>query len=599
MTLETIALVTQKSLPFLFEDLDRSLHVRDIQETNLLNNLFKTAGLANVSLSIDIHDLPKRKINAQLVRSKSEYLEVVLPEDVSIDKSTGLFITFELFFEQYCFFSTCEKTENIKCFVYYPNSVFLVHHRDLDRTQIPKEEIVTVKIKEVSGRRSLLGNILDLSVKGLKINIPINERCDSQRILGFERDVIMTVNIPGVDRMDPIPGRVTNWFNGVEAVHIGTSCFIPLSVGDQESVEDFLLDKKYPNVKRSKSSSDHLQVWRLLQKTLEKIAPPDMTRKDESIITWKKTSWCRRPIHNLYLLYSDQAKNNQHEAIGTIAVSRFYSKTWLLHQLGVDGSSGQLLSHQLYGRTLDFLRNTDDVKYTIGTWPKASSVLKKYYLEFIERDPFPQYHYLEQTNVVDFYVVKVLSSLKARVLPTNIKILEANARQCQEILQDLRNKYPDIFLDALDLRDFDMHLESTNALYESVSLKRGRNILSAMDGNELKGYAILDYGSKYQNVYSLFDNFKIFTLGNDSRDNEIKLMLLREVMVVYHSMGIEMAMSWTKDKILTSGLDGTDVFLEAYLWVANTKRMKSFLRHLDSIQGRINVIRGARKKSDQ
>jgi hypothetical protein len=276
-------------------------------------------------------------------------------------------------------------------------------------------------------------------------------------------------------------------------------------------------------------------------------------------------------------------------------VSRFYTKTWLIHQLAVDGTRGRVLSHQLYGRVLDFLRQSAEVKFTVGTWPKEARVFHRYYLDFIQSDPDPSNHYLEPCLILEFPVTETVKEL-ASARDSNLEVRPFDYGHQDEVLGFLRSKYPPIFLQALDLDEFRMCLEDVRDYYDRVALRRKREILLAFaPGDVLVGFSLVEYGSANQNIFSLFDNFRLFALTSDPvQATLVKKVLLEATMRVYAQAGIANAITWTSDPEMEALVSCCRLELDAYFWIANAKRTKAFLRHLDRLHGRMSTLRAAR-----
>jgi hypothetical protein len=389
------------------------------------------------------------------------------------------------------------------------------------------------------------------------------------------------------------------WTRQGETVYFGVSCPTSLATGDERTLEDFILEQKYPNVRRARTDADYGDVWRLLNQAFKTIdAAPDAGRQDESTITWKKAAWSREGINRIYVLERETDDKQATERLGTIAVSRFYSRTWLIHQLGVDGTKGQALSHQLYGRVLDYLRDTQAARYTLGTFPKDSHVFQQYYLAFIRSDPHPEYHYLEDTNIVEFNVDKARRDLERVIRSIPVTVTPMDAVGAVVVMRALRTQYPKVFLEALDIREYDMALHEVEAIYQAVALTRARKWFVAKTGGAIVGAAYAEWGSESQNVFSLFDNFRLFSFcEDDAVSRAAKCQLLKAVFNTYVENSVKLAITWSRDPEIVEYCPSGKVFFEAYLWLANAVRMKAFLRHLDRLHGRVGIMRSMRRKT--
>lgn len=483
-----------------------------------------------------------------------------------------------------------------KLTVKIPNEIYRLQQRSLDRTILSKEDRFPIKIKEINGKRSFSGVVRNLSTLGLGIDI-LEDSEIGKRKLGFvtelDQSIVVSIEFPNNEIGRKIPGRITHWkSNDAEkSVYLGISCTFPIAQGDEHSLEDYLLERRYPDVFRARSVLDYERVWKMLQ-SLDKVIHVDSSKKDSSIVTWKKTSWSHKPLHRIYLLNNQEDPEKIH---GTLSVSRFYSKTWLIHQLAVDGTKGQALSHQLYGRALDFLRQTEEVGYTIGTWPKEVNVFKRYYLEFVQNDD-SQFHYLEECNFLEFPVQQTIQLLEKNHFASEFSIEPFNYRAQKDVLQFLRSKYPAIFLESLNLSEYQMLLEDLQNYYGRVGLKRNREILLAYSKDKKTvGFSIVEFGSNNQNIFSLFDNFRIYSLEKDPQIAfQIKIKLLLETFKIYFKNGIRHVTCWSDDADLKKFASIFNQPIHVYFWIANAVRMKAFLRHLDRLHGRMSTIRSSR-----
>ena len=310
------------------------------------------------------------------------------------------------------------------------------------------------------------------------------------------------------------------------------------------------------------------------------------------MLTWKKSSWSTRPIHRLYLL-KDREEQESAAYVGTFAASRYYSRTWLLHQLGVDGTRAQVLSHQLYGRVVDFLRQTEDVKFVMGTFPKNARVFQRYYLDFIRGDPEGDKHHLEETNIMEFEVDRCLDDLHG-VAAVGMEVVPYRLGDQAYVLEVLSRSHSPLYLEAHDLKPFDLLLEEVSDIYERVSLRRGRNIFMARKQGRDVGFAIVECGSEDQNVFSLFDCFRIYVV-DEAFAEETKAALLRRVLEHYREKNIAHAIAWSDDAAFGKLCPSAKLFYEVYYWVAKADRMKPFLRHLDTLHGTMTVLRRRKK----
>lgn len=564
-----------------------------LHDSKEIIDLLKTAKISEVPFVIQAGNQKIQKTltsldketNAMGFGSKSD----------SVLDSNSLLVTFSIFNEFYAFNSKLVNTaENFQ--IQIPTEINRIHQRGLDRTLLSKEDQFSIKIREINGQRSFIGVVQNLSTLGLGIEIlekSENGKRKHGSITDLDQSVVVSIEFPDNEIGRKIPGRITHWkMNELDqSIYLGISCTFPIAQGDEHSLEDYLLERRYPDVFRARSVLDYERVWKMLQ-SLDKVIHVDSSKKDSSIVTWKKTSWSHKPLHRIYLLNNQEDPEKIH---GTLSVSRFYSKTWLLHQLAVDGTKGQALSHQLYGRALDFLRQTEEVGYTIGTWPKEVNVFKRYYVEFIENDP-AEYHYLEPCLILEYPVQEAKAELEKANISNDITIEPFNYRVQKDVLQFLRSKYPSVFLESLNLSEYQMLLEDVQKNYGRVGLKRSREILLALSKDKkILGFSIVEYGSNNQNIFSLFDNFRIFSLIDDPNFSyQIKTKLLLETMKIYSKVGIGRAISWTNDLDLEKCVTNCERTLDAYFWVANAVRMKAFLRHLDRLHGRISIIRSSR-----
>ncbi|HLG18718.1 MAG TPA: hypothetical protein VI895_02740 [Bdellovibrionota bacterium] len=532
--------------------------------------------------------------NGRLARKKkSETLHFHTSTSIEAKPDESVLVSFWVFNEFYAFQSVITGCKGDDLALETPTVVQRIHRRRLDRTDLPSAERFPVNVREMSGQRHLFGVVTDLSPVGFGIEVPLDKQRTAERIRGLNRDLVLVADIPGNPARNSTPAKVAHLEvdPGASVARLGVACTVPLAVGDEPSLEDFLLERRYPDVVRACTDADYEKIWQMLF-SLEKVVHVDAGRKESSVVTWKKTSWSPAPLHRIYLLRNPEDTSKTQ---GTLSVSRFYNRTWLIHQLAVDGTRGRVLSHQLYGRVLDFLRQTAEVKFTIGTWPKEARVFHRYYLDFIQADPDPSNHYLEPCLILEFPVAETLKELEG--FPgDNLVVRPFDYGKQDDILRFLRSKYPPIFLQALDLDEYRMCLEDVRGYYDRVALQRNREILLAFaPGEVLVGFALVEYGSANQNIFSLFDNFRLFTLfGNGPQATLIRKVLLEATMRVYARAGISRAITWTSDPEMETCVSCCRRELDAYFWIANAKRTKAFLRHLDRLHGRMSTRRAAR-----
>lgn len=559
----------------------------------------KLCALAGVSGALRTDSVLIGQARALVPKEKGSAIATfeLLTDIPSIQIGERLIWSCDLFREHYVLVAQLAGVEGTHLSTSTDTIVYRVHQRQLDRCVLKEEEPILVQVRELSGRRILNGRVTDLSTRGLGLNLERSLKVDVDRMLSLEQDVLVLVNIPGVATPTPVPARIVHWDrtpSSGDGIHLGVACSIPLALGDQHSLEDFLLERKYENVRRARTDIDYQGVWRLLDSAYRSLNTiPDSSRMASSIITWKKASWSPRPLNRIYVLRDTVHPSTAEEVeiIGTFSSSRYYSKTWLLHQLAVDGNKGQVLSPQLYGRVVDYLRQTDEVRYVMGTFPSEARVFQRYYIDFIQNDPHQEFHYLEKTGIYEFDVEKALAELEVTAPPARVVIEPISNKTQSYVFGELRSRFPKLFLQALDLSEFDCLLQDASATYEKVALRRKREIhVAHLDGHPV-GFVMGEWGSDDQNVFSLFDNFRLFCSATNAEGIEVRRELMRTLFKSYTREKVRTVISWSQDKSLLEAVTCGKEFHGAYFWIAAANRMGPFLRHLDLLHGRLKTIR--------
>ena len=129
-----------------------------------------------------------------------------------------------------------------------------------------------------------------------------------------------------------------------------------------------------------------------------------------------------------------------------------------------------------------------------------------------------------------------------------------------------------------------------------MALRRSREILVAKKQGQVLGFAIVEWGSKDQNVFSLFDQFRLYVLQEEQKE-EICRVLFARIFALYQKHHISTAICWSQDTSLVSYVPSGKVFHDAYYWIVKATRMQAFLRHLDRLHGRMDTLRSRRKRN--
>lgn len=507
---------------------------------------------------------------------------------LSFDQKDRFLITFTLFGDFFIFpVSSREIFHEKECEMLrinpVPELVYRVRRRVSDRVNLNVSEQILVELREKNGRRNFKMHIQNLSIKGL--GLVSNDKNIFSRLIELDKEVYVKPHIPGLQRSEWLPAKVVHWKKIGELFIIGIDCELPLGFGEETYVEDFLLRKKYPNVIRANSQKDYILAWNILDEAYKHFTPVDQQKLNDVIISWLKTSWSRKPLHRVYLLQKNSQTSKTNKTLGTISASLFYSKTWLVHQLAVDGTQGQILSHQLYGRAFDYLKQTRNVKYITGIWPKGHRVFQKYYVDFIREDSSVNPHSLSETRVFHLDTQLALDSVQ----PLSKEIY---SKECEslddwsEIYNHLKTKFPVFVLDAMDITPVDFELRDVDELYMTVALDRKRKWLIFFEEDKLLAFSLIEWSSGSHSVFDLFNQFRIFFLADPhGYSDKVMKTVFGKILQVYADNNIKKTIF--TDPIINphNFLAGSEFFGEALLWIGSTKNTNGFLRHLDRLHG--------------
>ena len=421
---------------------------KTILTEGLVNELIKLCELAETQCAV--YEQTNFVAFGRFIKS-SEKSEIQITWDgcYPFQARQAVSFTFEMYNEFYVFSSELAAVEPNVLHVKFPKRITRIHQRKSDRFFLEETEYIDATLQEVTGKRHVPVRIVDLSSQGFGLRIGLKDQKEVERILGLDEHMVIYPNKS--QRLDetPFSAKIAYWKQENDTIHLGVSCPIPLALGEKDALEDFFLGKKYPNVRRVKTDQDYQDVWRLITEAFQTLTPVDPSKTESSIVTWKKASWSPYPLNRMYVLDSDEAKN---QIAATISTSRFYHRTWLIHQLAVDQSLAQVLTHPLYSSVVDYLQQTRDVQYLTGCWPKELRVFKRYYLDFIRNDSDQEAHYLEETNILEFNIERACKDLPASIKCNGIEVDAMERAEEMEILLYLEQKYPALFLDALDFK---------------------------------------------------------------------------------------------------------------------------------------------------
>lgn len=271
-----------------------------------------------------------------------------------------------------------------------------------------------------------------------------------------------------------------------------------------------------------------------------------LSLRSEDVLAHQKSlfesQWSRlgRSSTNAKLfLFEDQGK-----PIGTIAITRIYSKAWLIHQLAAlldeyrnPQEKLEVLYNLIPQSTLHWTMGLETPASIIGTFDAQSRLNQWMWLRFKEK-----YTDAKQSEVQQgwTYYHYDLEGINAPIPTTRLGWGEPNELERTIISQDLLHRDGKLAHQIYDYDSDKLDLTFWKNEHEDNILQHQRRLFVARHGQRMVGYALLESSRPGINIFSLYNTFRILLLEPESQQSkEVYDFLFAHVARFYSENGVD------------------------------------------------------------
>ncbi len=222
------------------------------------------------------------------------------------------------------------------------------------------------------------------------------------------------------------------------------------------------------------------------------------------------------------------------KAVGTVAASLLYPKTWLVHQLGVDRreSTGpaQVLSlaHELYSGVLYLFQNQQEADYFAIFAERDRRWSQTLYDGFVAEYPDRSAFAYDQNRVFRCDVTTPVS--RQLGAEPGITVVRADAARLLLASEALRASSSPLLCDAMAYGAGEIGLEDFARTCRELGCERERHVYVALENDTPIAALIAESGGEGVNIFGLMNHCTIASLGTGPVSANAKRALLREAM---------------------------------------------------------------------
>lgn len=378
----------------------------------------------------------------------------------------------------YCFFTFFKKSES-GLFFEIPEKIFLVHRRTLDRLTFNKNSSI---IKIDLPNHISVGNIINVSPRGFSFTVNHKELnlqlFDSIEVILLENCKVLVEILH---------------FNYTEDSTIVGCRVLDQSINEYKKWITEIIPVFFSNVVKVQSGDDSSDLVKVFQNSLlgGHFSP-------SSFLVASKQN---QPKGAFFLLKDGD------RPCAALATHQIYSKTWLIHTLGLTKDFSTRLPNNLFNRISWYLTGENSATYLSGFWPSQTKLFDRSYTAFALKDFNPSDHHLETIDILQFKSKDFSSSDS----PNGIKCELAHPNDWLKIREIIQSNYSVVYQEALDLNlGFEEFFNS-----DFVNGNK-RFILVAKNFEKIHGIAILECTKNSPLTFGLSNNFRfIFEQGTD------------------------------------------------------------------------------------
>ncbi len=462
-----------------------------------------------------------------------------------------------------------------------PSEIRQCGFRASGRRKLPEAETIPVVTPHSRNQDERInGVLLDVSVSGFSFIL----QHEFDPLLPGDQLPQLTIELPvGCLTMSAIVRRVARIIHGT-----GRECGIEIlrfsCDRDRELWERFIFERLHPRALANEpfivpaawhllDTSDYLRLW----------TPRALRDRLESSF-FKSWSLVDPNCGHLTIL----TEGNQN--IGTIAASRNYPRTWLLHSLGVDKERRSRsrfffdVARDMYDGILHLVQHSPNSKYFVLYVEKAKRWTSLLYRDFVAAYSddsamlFDDYRLFRRQTAI---------AVPARQLGSDIRIELVQGRQLQDISAHLRRKLAHLEFDAFAYAEHEIDLKSFREEFANVGQDRSRSTIVAYQSGVPIAALLADIGDEGANVFGLLNRCRIFWFAECSERLEIKERLLSRAVSVYRSAGKMAFVFIDRDEEnhdVASGL-GYEFVSEGVRWLARTDIMPAWRSYIEDVMG--------------
>ncbi len=432
----------------------------------------------------------------------------------------------------YYFETRLEKREESQLTFCMPDKIIRGGKRDTARVPVPpNQELLVEFIHPYQRYRSVHKKIRELGMKGLSFEVDI------------QKDLVAPGMLIGSALIRFPRKQAVNCSMLIRSVYptgSGYRCGVELLEfygSTRKQWIDGVLHYLTPAVCEAKSWSLD-EIWDLYDRAgylEEKPRELMLPKKKKFEERWRKLT---TDGHSKLFVYKEEEK-----ALATVAVSRIYSQTYLVHHLAATlddcknpASKLEILYQLIPQSMMHWTAGRDDGTCLLGTFDAHHSMNKWIWENFSK-----QYSVEGKSGVLyqTFYSYE-MEHVQYKAPSSTLEVTSATEKDLLEISSDLLERDGTLAHRIFDYTFEDIKLQFWQTDLDGPTIGHQREIFVVRQDQAILGYAIVESSKAGVNIFSLYNTFRVILKTQALEyEEEIKGLLFAQALEVYRKRNIE------------------------------------------------------------
>jgi hypothetical protein len=479
------------------------------------------------------------------------------------------------------FSSTIVQASTDSVIIAIPTEIRQCGFRASGRRRLPETESIPVAAPHSRNQDECIsGFLLDVSVGGFSFILQHN----LDPLLPGDQLPRLSIELPvGCLTVSAIVRRVAGTIQDT-----GRECGIEIlkfsSDSDRDLWERFVFERLHP---RSLANEPYIvkAAWQLLDASeYLRLWTPNMLRDHLELSFFRSWSQVDKNCGHLTIL------TDGNRDIGTLAASRIYPRTWLLHSLGIDKERRSRtrfffdVARDVYDAILHLVQHSQNSEYFVLYAEKSKRLTKLLYGDFVDAHSdatamlYDEYRLFKRRTDNSAYSPPIENGISIEVL---------RGRQLHSLSRLIERKVSHLEFDAFSYAEQEIDLGLFGEQFINIGSDRSRGAIVALRGTTPLAALVADVGDEGANVFGLLNRCRIIWFSDVIDRQNIKGALLTCAVTYYRDAGKLAFVYIDRDG---EGDDvaaelGYDFVSEGIRWLARANIMPAWRSYIEDIMG--------------